>query len=145
MERLESYLKEHFDVPPKNPSEEAQRRWRSAVGALVKNRRRRFRMVPDLHRRSLDEAQRRSTQVYALRPPPLPRTGQIKAVASQPAAFRPPLCCLLASLPFHRHARWTLPRRLLRSLARHRHVMLSPYAINFATLFPPCPPTQPIM
>ncbi|AQK57282.1 Calcium-transporting ATPase 4 plasma membrane-type [Zea mays] len=62
MERLESYLKEHFDVPPKNPSEEAQRRWRSAVGALVKNRRRRFRMVPDLHRRSLDEAQRRSTQ-----------------------------------------------------------------------------------
>lgn len=105
-----------FEVPAKNPSEDAQRRWREAVGTLVKNRRRRFRMVPDLHRRSLDEAQRRSTQVYALRPPPLPRTGQIKAVATQPAAFRPPpLCCLLASLPFHRHARWTLLRRLASS------------------------------
>ncbi|CAD6254922.1 unnamed protein product [Miscanthus lutarioriparius] len=61
MERLDSYLKEHFEVPAKNPSEEAQRRWRSAVG-LVKNRRRRFRMVPDLDRRSQDEAQRQSIQ-----------------------------------------------------------------------------------
>ena len=32
-----------FEVPAKNPSEDAQRRWREAVGTLVKNRRRRFR------------------------------------------------------------------------------------------------------
>jgi len=68
MERLDSYLKEHFEVPAKNPSEEAQRRWRSAVG-LVKNRRRRFRMVPDLDRRSQDEAQRQSIQVLSYCPP----------------------------------------------------------------------------
>lgn len=66
MDRLDSYLKEHFDVPSKNPSEEAQRRWRSAVGRVVKNPRRRFRMVADHDRRSQDEAQRRSIQVLQL-------------------------------------------------------------------------------
>lgn len=59
---LDSYLQEHFDLPPKNPSEEAQRRWRSAVGTIVKNHRRRFRMVPDLDRRHQDHAKRRSIQ-----------------------------------------------------------------------------------
>uniref|UniRef100_A0A0E0MC95 Calcium-transporting ATPase n=1 Tax=Oryza punctata TaxID=4537 RepID=A0A0E0MC95_ORYPU len=62
MEKLDRYLQEHFDVPAKNPSEEAQRRWRQAVGTIVKNRRRRFRWVPDLERRSLDKAKVRSTQ-----------------------------------------------------------------------------------
>jgi hypothetical protein len=52
-----------FDVPSKNPSEDAQRRWREAVGTLVKNRRRRFRMVPDLDKRSQAETQRRNIQV----------------------------------------------------------------------------------
>ncbi|KAL5226610.1 hypothetical protein ABZP36_014875 [Zizania latifolia] len=52
-----------FEVPAKNPSEEAQRRWREAVGTLVKNRRRRFRMVPDLDKRSQAENERRKTQV----------------------------------------------------------------------------------
>lgn len=52
-----------FEVPAKNPSEEAQRRWRDAVGTLVKNRRRRFRMVPDLDKRSQAETQRRKIQV----------------------------------------------------------------------------------
>ncbi|KAL5222196.1 hypothetical protein ABZP36_026909 [Zizania latifolia] len=51
-----------FEVPAKNPSEEAQRRWREAVGTLVKNRRRRFRMVPDLDKRSQAEIERRKTQ-----------------------------------------------------------------------------------
>lgn len=51
-----------FEVPAKNPSEEAQRRWREAVGTLVKNRRRRFRMVPDLDKRSQAETQRRKIQ-----------------------------------------------------------------------------------
>uniref|UniRef100_J3L7P9 Calcium-transporting ATPase n=1 Tax=Oryza brachyantha TaxID=4533 RepID=J3L7P9_ORYBR len=51
-----------FEVPAKNPSEEAQRRWRDAVGTLVKNRRRRFRMVPDLDKRSQAETQRRKIQ-----------------------------------------------------------------------------------
>ncbi|KAK9217232.1 hypothetical protein WN943_005857 [Citrus x changshan-huyou] len=49
---MENYLNMNFDsVQPKNPSEEALRRWRSAVG-IVKNRRRRFRMVADLVKRS---------------------------------------------------------------------------------------------
>ncbi|CAL4904334.1 unnamed protein product [Urochloa decumbens] len=62
MDWFEKSLQENFDLPPKNPSEEAQRRWRSAVGALVKNRRRRFRMVADLDSRSQNEAHRRSIQ-----------------------------------------------------------------------------------
>ncbi|KAH7679360.1 P-type ATPase protein [Dioscorea alata] len=59
---MESFLKKNFDFPPKNPSEEAQRRWRSAVGKIVKNRRRRFRMIPDLDKRSQVEANRRNIQ-----------------------------------------------------------------------------------
>ncbi|CAL4911702.1 unnamed protein product [Urochloa decumbens] len=62
MDWFEKSLQENFDLPPKNPSEEAQRRWRSAVGALVKNRRRRFRMVADLDSRSQNEAHQRSIQ-----------------------------------------------------------------------------------
>ncbi|RLN29197.1 putative calcium-transporting ATPase 4, plasma membrane-type [Panicum miliaceum] len=62
MDWLEKSLRQDFDLPPKNPSEEAQRRWRSAVGALVKNRRRRFRMVADLDSRSQNEAHRQSIQ-----------------------------------------------------------------------------------
>jgi len=61
MEWLEKSLREDFDLPPKNPSEEAQRRWRSAVG-LVKNRRRRFRFMSDLDGRSENESQRRDVQ-----------------------------------------------------------------------------------
>ena len=64
---MEQYLLDNFDLPAKNPSEEAQRRWRSAVGSLVvKNRRRRFRHVPDLDQRHQDHAKRRSVQVRAL-------------------------------------------------------------------------------
>ncbi|KAJ0980883.1 hypothetical protein J5N97_009138 [Dioscorea zingiberensis] len=59
---MESFLKRNFDVPSKNLSEEAQRRWRSAVGKIVKNRRRRFRMVPDLDKRSQVEANRKKIQ-----------------------------------------------------------------------------------
>jgi hypothetical protein len=60
---MEKYLQENFELPSKNPSEEAQRRWRSAVGTLVKNRRRRFRHVPDLDERHENHAKRRSVQV----------------------------------------------------------------------------------
>jgi hypothetical protein len=62
MEWLEKSLQEDFDLPPKHPSEEALRRWRSAV-SLVKNRRRRFRMVADLDTRTQNEERRRSVQV----------------------------------------------------------------------------------
>ncbi|KAE8694827.1 putative calcium-transporting ATPase 4, plasma membrane-type [Hibiscus syriacus] len=53
---MEDYLRKNFAVEHKRPSEEALRRWRSAV-ALVKNRSRRFRMVADLAKRA--EADRR--------------------------------------------------------------------------------------
>ncbi|WOK96014.1 putative calcium-transporting ATPase 5, plasma membrane-type [Canna indica] len=62
MERMESFLKRNFEVAPKHPSEEAQRRWRGAVGAVVKNRRRRFRMVPDLDQRCVVEAKKQKIQ-----------------------------------------------------------------------------------
>ncbi|XP_059649152.1 calcium-transporting ATPase 4, plasma membrane-type-like [Cornus florida] len=48
---MEKYLKNNFEVEPKRPSEETLRRWRSAVW-LVKNPRRRFRMVADLAKRA---------------------------------------------------------------------------------------------
>jgi Ca2+-ATPase N terminal autoinhibitory domain len=62
---MDKYLREHFDVPAKNPSEAAQRKWRAAV-TIVKNHRRRFRMVPDLDKRKQDETKRRSIQVLRL-------------------------------------------------------------------------------
>jgi len=61
MEWLEKNLQK-FDLPPKNRSEEALRRWRDAV-SVVKNPRRRFRMVADLATRHQNELKRRSTQV----------------------------------------------------------------------------------
>ncbi|XWS65752.1 hypothetical protein CRYUN_Cryun05aG0140300 [Craigia yunnanensis] len=48
---MEDYLRKNFAVEPKRPSEEALRRWRSAV-SVVKNPRRRFRMVADLAKRA---------------------------------------------------------------------------------------------
>ena len=65
MEWLEKNLQENFDLPAKHPSEEALRRWRSAV-SVVRNPRRRFRMVADLVSRSQNEARRRSIQVLTL-------------------------------------------------------------------------------
>lgn len=59
---MESFLKKNFEVPPKNPSEEVQRKWRNAVGKIVKNPRRRFRMVPDLDKRSETLAKRKKIQ-----------------------------------------------------------------------------------
>ncbi|XP_031125865.1 calcium-transporting ATPase 4, plasma membrane-type-like [Ipomoea triloba] len=47
---MEPYLTD-FDVPPKHPSEEAQKRWRKAV-FLVRNHRRRFRYGPNFEKRS---------------------------------------------------------------------------------------------
>ncbi|KAL6839192.1 hypothetical protein ACP4OV_030864 [Aristida adscensionis] len=54
---IDGYLNEHFDIPAKNPPGEARLRWRRAVGLVVRNRRRRFRMFSALH--ALDDAQRR--------------------------------------------------------------------------------------
>ncbi|XP_061339003.1 calcium-transporting ATPase 4, plasma membrane-type-like isoform X7 [Gastrolobium bilobum] len=51
---MEKHLLKDFELDPKNPSVEALQRWRSAV-TLVKNRRRRFRMVADLDKRSQAE------------------------------------------------------------------------------------------
>lgn len=60
---MEKYLRENFDVEPKRPSEEALRRWRSAVW-LVKNPRRRFRMVADLAKRQEAARKRIKLQVF---------------------------------------------------------------------------------
>ncbi|CAM8969725.1 unnamed protein product [Rhodiola kirilowii] len=57
---MEKYLKDNFEVESKRPSEDALRRWRSAV-SVVKNPRRRFRMVADLAKRA--EAQRKRTKL----------------------------------------------------------------------------------
>ncbi|KAA8515612.1 hypothetical protein F0562_018777 [Nyssa sinensis] len=58
---MENYLRDNFEVEPKRPSEEALRRWRSAVW-LVKNPRRRFRMIADLAKRAEAEVDRREIQ-----------------------------------------------------------------------------------
>ncbi|KAL3537603.1 hypothetical protein ACH5RR_000969 [Cinchona calisaya] len=58
---MEKYLRRNFDVEPKRPSEEALRRWRSAVW-LVKNPRRRFRMIADLAKRAEAERNRKKFQ-----------------------------------------------------------------------------------
>ncbi|KAK1581037.1 hypothetical protein Q3G72_002453 [Acer saccharum] len=58
---FEKFLKE-FDVEPKNPSEAAIGRWRSAV-SIVKNRRRRFRMRADLDKRSEADQKKLKIQV----------------------------------------------------------------------------------
>ncbi|KAG0484024.1 hypothetical protein HPP92_012108 [Vanilla planifolia] len=58
---MERFLKD-FEVPAKKNPEEVQRRWRNAVGKIVRNPKRRFRMVPDLDKRSEDEARIRSIQ-----------------------------------------------------------------------------------
>ncbi|KAK6945261.1 LOW QUALITY PROTEIN: Cation-transporting P-type ATPase, C-terminal [Dillenia turbinata] len=58
---MERYLKDNFEVPSKNSSTEALGRWRSAV-TIVKNRRRRFRMVADLNKRNQDDVKRREIQ-----------------------------------------------------------------------------------
>ena len=52
-----------FDVEHKHPSPEAQMRWRSAVGKIVKNPRRRFRFVADFAKRSEAEKKKKSIQV----------------------------------------------------------------------------------
>ncbi|KAL5810528.1 hypothetical protein ACOSQ4_027096 [Xanthoceras sorbifolium] len=57
---LEKYFLKDFDVDNKNPSEEALKRWRSAA-TIVKNRRRRFRMVADLVKRS--EAEKKKLKI----------------------------------------------------------------------------------
>ncbi|CAO2831693.1 unnamed protein product [Amaranthus hypochondriacus] len=48
---MEKKLLKDFNLPP-NPPEEALLRWRNAVGLLIRNRRRRFRYVADLKKRS---------------------------------------------------------------------------------------------
>ncbi|RYQ80929.1 hypothetical protein Ahy_Scaffold1g106997 isoform A [Arachis hypogaea] len=54
---MESYLKENFDVKPKNSSEEALERWRKLCG-MVKNPKRRFRFTANLSKRQEADAMR---------------------------------------------------------------------------------------
>jgi Ca2+-transporting ATPase len=56
---MENMLKD-FQVESKNMSEAARRRWRKAV-TIVKNSRRRFRMVADLDKR--DEAEKKKLKI----------------------------------------------------------------------------------
>ncbi|KAJ4849530.1 Alpha carbonic anhydrase 4 [Turnera subulata] len=58
---MEKYLRENFDVEAKRPSEENLKRWRSVV-SVVKNPRRRFRMVADLTKRAEAEQKRLKLQ-----------------------------------------------------------------------------------
>lgn len=58
------YLKD-FDFPAKHPTEEAQLRWRNAVG-IVKNPRRRFRHIVDLAKRNEQKLKVRKFQVLLL-------------------------------------------------------------------------------
>ncbi|KAK7263937.1 hypothetical protein RJT34_31536 [Clitoria ternatea] len=58
---MEKYLRENFNVEPKRPSQAALERWRSAV-SVVKNPRRRFRMVANLAQRADAERKRRKLQ-----------------------------------------------------------------------------------
>lgn len=86
---IESYLNEYFDIPAKNPPGEARRRWRRAVGLIVRNRRRRFGRFSDVD--AIDEAQRRKILVRTQPPLPLPRRDRhspppIPAAAVAPAA-----------------------------------------------------------
>jgi Ca2+-transporting ATPase len=67
---MEQYLKENFVVDAKRPSEQALRRWRSAV-SVVRNPRRRFRMVADLAKRAEAERKRKNLQVRKLYSAPL--------------------------------------------------------------------------
>lgn len=55
-------MRENFEVDPKRPSQEALMRWRAAVGGLVKNPRRRFRMVADLVKRQEATSKRQKIQ-----------------------------------------------------------------------------------
>ena len=66
---MEGRLLKDFELPSKNASEEALRRWRNAVGLIIRNRRRRLRYVADLEKRSHDA---RSLQVPSILSPPLP-------------------------------------------------------------------------
>jgi Ca2+-transporting ATPase len=61
---MDKLLKD-FEVEPKNTSEDALRKWRRAV-TIVKNPRRRFRMVADLAKRAAAERKIRSIQVSFL-------------------------------------------------------------------------------
>lgn len=61
---MDELLKD-FEVEPKNTSEDALRKWRRAV-TIVKNPRRRFRMVADLAKRAAAERKIRSIQVSFL-------------------------------------------------------------------------------
>lgn len=59
---MEKYLEpEAFDLPAKNPSVEAQRRWRDAV-SFVRNRRRRFRYASNLEKREEAKEQMEKTR-----------------------------------------------------------------------------------
>ncbi|XP_068658619.1 putative calcium-transporting ATPase 11, plasma membrane-type [Aristolochia californica] len=58
---MEKFLKENFDLQSKNSSEEALRRWRAAV-SIVKNRKRRFRMIANLDKRSEAEEKKKKIQ-----------------------------------------------------------------------------------
>lgn len=59
---MEDYLRKNFAVEHKRPSEDALKRWRGAV-SVVKNPRRRFRMVADLAKRAEADRKRKNLQV----------------------------------------------------------------------------------
>lgn len=67
---MEKFLAPEFDLHHKEKSEEALRKWRQAVGTLVKNRRRRFRYAADLDKRSeaKDQLKKLSVRIVTVSP-----------------------------------------------------------------------------
>lgn len=60
---MENFIPPEFDLHHKHSSDETLKRWRDAVGKLVKNRRRRFRYAAVLEKRSEAKEQMRRLRV----------------------------------------------------------------------------------
>lgn len=60
---MANFIPPEFDLHDKERSDEALKRWRDAVGKIVKNRRRRFRYAADLQKRLEAKEQMRRLRV----------------------------------------------------------------------------------
>lgn len=65
---MDNFIPPEFDLDHRNRSDEALKKWRKAVGKLVKNRRRRFRYAADLEKRSeaKEQLKKLSVRIFML-------------------------------------------------------------------------------
>lgn len=65
---MENFIPPEFDLHHKERSDEALKKWRTAVGAVVKNRRRRFRYAAHLEKRSeaKEQLKRVSVRIFVV-------------------------------------------------------------------------------